>query len=514
MGACVVNTALWKHQVEALEVLRKSVGQGVRRIVLSAPTGSGKTLLAAAIVDGAICKGNRMAFVVPSISLIDQTVEKLYEEGIRDVGVIQANHSMTDWSKPVQVCSVQTLAKRGAFPEAKVVVIDEVHALHDLHKKWLAHQDWQSVPFIGLSATPWTKGLGKHFQTLLVAATTQELIDKGHLSKFTVFACPKADISKVKVVAGDYQQDQLSGAMRAGTLTADIVKTWQDRWGKDKTLVFAVNRAHAEVLHARFEEAGVKSAYQDGETCGGDRDDIKRGFHNGTYQVVCNIGTLTTGVDWDVRCLVLARPTKSEMLFVQIIGRALRTADGKDKAIILDHSETSQEMMRKFGSLATIGYDHLDDGKPRPKADATERKKPLPKPCPSCASVQPRLARVCTECGHTLPLASGVTERNGMLVELTPETVHLIAKGRRREYTYAEKMQWLAELKGYAEEHSKSDKWVLANYRQKFAMWPPRSAVDTVQAMEPSFEITQYIRSRMIAWAKSREKAARMVAAE
>lgn len=210
----------------------------------------------------------------------------------------------------------------------------------------------------------------------------------------------------------------------------------------------------------------------------------------------------------------MARPTKSEMLLVQILGRALRTAPGKDKAIILDHSETCQEMMRKFGSLAAIGYDHLDDGKPKPKADAAERKKPLPKPCPSCGSVQPRLARVCGECGHALPLPNGVVERNGVLVELTPEMVSMAAKGRARDYTYAEKMQWLAMLKGHAEDRGKSDKWVLANYREKFGMWPPRGAVDTTSAMEPSFEVSQWIKSRMIRWAKGKEKVAKMAAAE
>src|ERR1700678_2446177 len=153
---------LWPHQERALTALKQTVAQGVKRIVLQSPTGSGKTKLAAAMVDGAIRKGNRMAFVVPAISLVDQTVEAFYAEGIRNVGVIQANHSMTDWGKPVQVCSIQTLQRRVAYPEAKVVVIDECHVLFQHHKKWMADPEWANVPFIGLSATPWTRGLGKY----------------------------------------------------------------------------------------------------------------------------------------------------------------------------------------------------------------------------------------------------------------------------------------------------------------------------------------------------------------
>ncbi|MFS6779594.1 DEAD/DEAH box helicase, partial [Staphylococcus aureus] len=133
---------------------------------------------------------------------------------------------------------------------------------------------------------------------------------------------------------------ELSNAMQKGNLTADIIRTWKERWGKNKTLCFGVDKAHAKSIQERFEHDGISCGYQDAETTSDERREIKRKFHNGEYKVVSNIQTLTTGVDWDVRCLILARPTRSEMLFVQIIGRALRTADGKEDALILDHSDT------------------------------------------------------------------------------------------------------------------------------------------------------------------------------
>ena len=166
-------TELRPYQVDALTALRQSIGGGVKRIMLAAPTGAGKTAIAASIVEGAIAKGNRMAFVVPAISLVDQTIQMFWEQDIRNVGVIQANHELTDWSKPVQVCSIQTLQSRKVFPEAQVVVIDEAHVIHKHHRAWLEHPEWQKVPFIGLSATPWAKGLGKLFDSLLIVATTK-----------------------------------------------------------------------------------------------------------------------------------------------------------------------------------------------------------------------------------------------------------------------------------------------------------------------------------------------------
>lgn len=493
-------TELYPIQTQLMENIRATVRNGVRRIVAQAPTGFGKTKCAAAIIEGALEKGNKVAFVVPAIALVDQCVESFWKEGIRDIGVLQGDHGMCDFAKPVQVCSIQTVASRKVFPEARIVIFDEVHRLYDAHRDWLAAPAFEKSLFIGLSATPWTKGLGQHFHTLLIAATTQELIDAGHLSKFKVFACPKADLSDVKVVAGDYQKTALSGAMRAGTLTADVVHTWKDRWGKDKTLVFGVDRAHAEALHHRFTEAGIRSAYQDAQTSDGDRAAIKRDFHNGALQVVCNIGTLTTGVDWDVRCLVLARPTKSEILYTQIIGRALRTAPGKDYALILDHSDTTQEL----GFVTDIHYDKLHDGKGREAREVATKSKPLPRPCPQCASLAPRLARTCPDCGYRLPLASGVTEKDGVLVELVPGRMH-VAKGGKRVYGYQEKRQFHAELLGLARDRDKSEKWVLAQYRQKFGEWPVRGWVLDEPA-DPSFEVANWVKSRMIAWAKSKRR--------
>ena len=498
-------TQLYPIQVQLMENIRATIRSGVKRLVVQASTGFGKTKCAAAILEGALEKGNKVSFVVPAIALVDQCVESFWKEGIREVGVLQGDHAMQDMSKPIQVCSIQTITSRKVFPQSRIVIFDEVHRMFDAHRDWLADPAFADAIFIGMSATPWTRGLGVLFQSLLVAATTQELIDSGHLSKFKVYACPKADVSRVKIVAGDYQKTELSGAMRGGTLTADVVATWKEKWGKDKTLVFGVDRAHAETLHMRFLDQGIRSAYQDAQTSDGDRKAIERGFHNGQLQVVCNIGTLTTGVDWDVRCLVLARPTKSEILYTQIIGRALRTAPGKDYALILDHSDTTQEL----GFVTDIHHDHLHDGKKREAREAENKSKSLPRPCPQCASLTPRLARVCQDCGFKLPLASGVTEKDGVLVELVPGQMHAQKKGAARTYTVEEKRRFHAELLWWARDRDKSPGWVLANYRQKHNEWPPRGwTLD--EPMGTSFEVASWLRSRQIAWAKGRAKAQRM----
>jgi DNA repair protein RadD len=155
-----MNRELRPHQAKAIELLRQSLGEGKRRPILQAPTGFGKTLVATAVAEGALAKQKRVIFTVPALSLVDQTVKAFWDDGIRDIGVIQGTNAMTDWSRPVQIASVQTLQRR-PIPEADVVVIDECHRWFDFYGQWMFDPAWQSQPFIGLSATPWTRGLGQ-----------------------------------------------------------------------------------------------------------------------------------------------------------------------------------------------------------------------------------------------------------------------------------------------------------------------------------------------------------------
>src|SRR5207248_9067573 len=123
-------------------------------------------------------------------------------------------------------------------------------------------------------------------------------------------------------------------AMTKVTVVADVVTTWIEKGGHRPTLCFAVDRAHAKHLQQKFLEQGIAAEYIDCHTDADARKKIRQRFNSGEVKAVCNVGCLTTGIDWDVRCIILARPTRSEMLFVQMIGRGLRTADGKKDCLI------------------------------------------------------------------------------------------------------------------------------------------------------------------------------------
>jgi superfamily II DNA or RNA helicase len=480
------------HQIDAMARLRQSIAAGKRRIMLQAPTGSGKTMIAAAVVDGALSKGKRVLFTVPALSLVNQTVEAFWEEGIREVGVIQGQHEMTNWARPVQVASVQTLARR-EIPNADVVVVDEAHRWFSFYEKWFMDPAWQAKPFIGLSATPWTRGLGKYYQELIIAATTSELIEKGFLSPFRVFAPSHPDLSEVRTVAGDYHEGDLGEVMGEQVLVADVVETWLRKGEGRSTLCFAVDRAHAKLLQEKFEAAGVSTGYIDAFTEMEERTSIRNKFHDGLIKVVCNVGCLTTGVDWDVRCIVLARPTKSEMLFVQIIGRGLRTADGKDDCLILDHSDTTL----RLGFVTEIHHDELDNGKTKAKPQL-EAKVRLPKECPQCAFLKPPRMSVCPACGFKNEVDSKIEFQDGDLVELNPSK-----KKKKSEASQSDKQEFYAQLRFIAQERSYSDGWCSHKYKEKFGVWP--SGMKEVRPLEPTPQMRSWIKSKQIAWAKSKK---------
>lgn len=308
-------------QQSAIEAARASFKRGNKRVVLQAPTGFGKTVLAANMIFGALAKGKRIAFVVDSVTLVDQTVERFFEDGIRDVGVMQADHPMTDPSKPVQICTAQTLLRREC-PDVDVVFVDECHERHEAIWRWM--EECPDLPFLGMSATPWSKGLGLKYEDLTIACTTQQLIDEGWLCPFRTYAAAHPDLTGVKTRAGEYATDELSEVMANGGLIADIVTTWQKLGEGRPTIAFCVDRAHAKKAQARFEANGIPWGYIDAFTDRLERKEIEQQLNRGEIKGVASVDCLTKGVDWSIGCLIIARPTKSKIKWVQAIGRGLR----------------------------------------------------------------------------------------------------------------------------------------------------------------------------------------------
>lgn len=313
--------------------------------MLMSPTGSGKTEVAKTIIQGSQAKGKRCWFIVDSVGLLNQTLERFYADGL-DAGAIQSNHPLTDHSKPLQVATVQSLRPRLEMmlkhrpPE--LVLIDESHVLFKVHIELIAWCRKNRVPVIGLSATPWRKGLGLIFDRLVSCVTIPELTDQGFLVPTQLYAPSVPSLKGVgKNAKGDYIEDELAQVMGDAKLVGDIVEHWKELGENRKTLVFACNIAHSKQIAEAFFAAGIMAAHIDSYMDQSEQDQIMALYKRGKIKVLVSVAMLIKGFDDPATsCLVLARPTRSLMLHYQMLGRGLRLSPqtGKVDCIIIDHA--------------------------------------------------------------------------------------------------------------------------------------------------------------------------------
>ena len=306
---------------------------------------------------------------------------------------MQAYHPMTDCSRAVQIASVQTLARR-AIPPSDLVLVDECHRQFNFVTRWLASPEMANVPVIGLSATPWSRGLGKVYDDLVVSARIRELIDLGFLSDYRVFAPSHPDLTGFEPWPGISTRASSRRRCRSRRLSPTSSRPGSGLARTDRPRLRRRSRTRPRAPQ-EFEVRRIATAYIDAFTESAERKTIFGQFSDGAMRVIVSVATLTTGIDLDVRCIVLARPTKSEMLFVQIAGRGLRTAEGKDHCLILDHSDTTLRLGFPIKSIATRSM----TAPAQVIAVRQEREEPKPKECPACNFLKPARVHKCPTCG-------------------------------------------------------------------------------------------------------------------
>jgi DNA repair protein RadD len=489
--------ALRPYQETAIDLVRGSLRAGHRRPILQLPTGGGKTRIAAEIINGALAKERRAIFVIPRQVLIEQTVAAFEREGIWNVGVIQGQHFRTNPNAPVQIAMAQTLARR-EIPAADVVIVDECHLQRQSVTEWIASPEWSAVPFIGLTATPWAKGLGKNYDDLLMPVSIQELIGEGYLCPFRIFAPPPPDLGNVRISKGDFHEGDLSEACDTKELVADIIKTWFERGEGRPTLCYGIDRKHAQHLEERFAEAGVRVEYIDCDVKMYAREEIFERFRSGETKIISNVYTLDTGLDLpNIGCIIDARPTRSRIRFVQTIGRGLRPAEGKDHLVVLDHAANH----RRLGLVTDIGCGELDKGEGGRAYDRDGRVAvPVIPLCPDCNCVLPPRARECPACGFVILAVTPFIEKDGELVELGS------GDSAGPGITTAIKRHWYAAFLWICDQKGRSRGWAFHLFVEKFKEKPPWHWRQTVIPVPPGVDQINFVRSRAIAYAKARER--------
>lgn len=496
-----VELELRPYQAAAIQSLRYGLAGGCLRQMLYGPTGCGKTALSVGLVKGARLKGKRVAFLANRIQLVEQASQTFHRYGIAH-GVIQGANSRREYENVV-VCSIQTVAKRG-LPDVDFIVIDEAHGVAGSKEYRGVIEAFAGKPVIGLSASPFAKGLGKEyeklggplFERIVVAASIQELIGEGYLVDCDIYAPGEPDMTGFKQVKNrfgelDYSDMDVGQATDKPELIGDIVQHWRRLANGTSTVVFASNIAHSKHIVEQFLGAGVAAEHID---CYDDTDErraVLKRFETGQTTVISNASLLAEG--WDApfcQTLILARPTRSLIRYIQMAGRVLRPSEGKTRALILDHSGTVKHLGFPTDDLPL----ELDNGKPK-KSSASKPKDKLPKPCPVCAFM--KTAHICPACGFAPEKQNDVQTADGELVKQE--------RGKKTKATQAEKQQFYSELLGIQAMRGYSDGRIANIFREKFGVWP--NAMQKV-ACEPSKDTKRYIQSRNIAYAKGMKHAA------
>lgn len=385
-------------QLQAHEALREGFKRGHKNQLIMAPTGAGKTYLGLRICNEAIQKGKRAVFLCDRTTLINQTSAVADRYGMYAHGIIQAKHWRRRPDELFQIASVQTIAKREFWPAMDVLVVDEAHTTY---KAWTEFAKETNATVIGLSATPFTTGLGKVFSNIVNATTMHDLTQSGVLVPMRIFSCAKPDMTGAETSGGEWTDK--AAEERELKIVGDVVNDWQKFGDNRKTIVFGATIKHCEELARQFIASGVMAAVFTSETTAKERELLLDEYRkpDSHLKVLISVEALAKGFDVpDVGCICDARPLrKSLSTAIQMWGRGLRVSPetGKKDCHLLDFSGNIIRFFEDFSDIYFNGLPELDAGD---KLDKTIRTKEEfdTKGCPRCGYLP--FHKRCMACGY------------------------------------------------------------------------------------------------------------------
>jgi superfamily II DNA or RNA helicase len=408
---------LRSYQKIDIENLRAKFLQGASRVCYAAPTGSGKTIVFVYLAHRIVENGQRVAIIVHRGELVEQTCAVLAAEGLA-FGAIAAGYAENSGAL-IQVAMAQTLVNRlDRLAGVQFAIVDEAH--HVMAATWLAIL--AAVPrarVLGVTATPERldgAGLKEVFDALVIGPAVRNLIQAEYLAPFIVYAPERlVDLKKVRTVAGDYALGDLAQRMGASFVLNDALTEYRKHLDGRSAIAFCTTIEHSRTVARFFRAGGIQAQHLDGDTPTAERRALIAQLATGELQVITNCSLIAEGLDVpSVAGVIMLRPTKSLALYLQQVGRALRPAPDKTRAVILDHS----------GNALRHGLPDLEhrwslDGRPKKKGRALVRR------CPECGAVIPISAHECPECGADLrPEPAKPATQPDPLIELDPATAH------------------------------------------------------------------------------------------
>ena len=463
ISACFPTPRPFQHA--AHDSLRAGVLDGHKNQLIVAPTGSGKTYIGLRIIHETLLKGKKAIFLCDRTTLINQTSDAADKYGLSAHGILQSSHWRMNRDAAFQIASAQTVARR-QWPDADVIVIDEAHTQL---KVWTEYIPTCRAKVIGLSATPFSPGLGKLFTNLINATTMHELTQSGVLVPMRVMSCTMTNMAGAATAGGEWSDE--AAEQRGMEIIGDVVAEWIKHSQNRKTIVFGATIKHCEELCRQFNEIGVMAAVFTSNTLPTEREFLLKEYrkHDSSLRVLVSVEALAKGFDVpDVGCVVDCRPLrKSLSTAIQMWGRGLRssTETGKADCLLLDHSGNIQRFLEDYTSIFFDGLDALDMGEKLDKTIRRDKNDFESKGCPACG-YKP-FAKRCMACGYE--------RQTQALVETIPGEMREITIGKKR---VADDSRHLWEQAcSYARAHSAPEKQRARAYylfKDMAGMEPPK----------------------------------------
>lgn len=461
-----MRVKLRDYQERGRDGLRAAYAAGRRAPLYVLPTGGGKTTVFSAIAEGASSRDTFVMILVHRKELLKQASDRLDELGVAH-GLIHPAYKMT--GEPVQVASVNTLIRRidrlrGLLARSGrkrlLIIIDEAH--HATAGMWLTVRNaFPDAYLLGVTATPIRldgKGLGVEaggvFDFMIEGPTVSELIAAGYLCKPTVYTPPsELDLSGVHRSGGDFRRSELEAATDRPAITGDAVAHYRRLCSGAPAIVFTTSVRHGEHVAEDFRRAGYQALMIDGNTDDKVRAQAVRDLGRGSLNLLVSCDLISEGFDCpNVVAAILLRATQSTGLYLQQVGRALRPAPGKERAIILDHVGNSGRM-RNGVWVPNHGLPDDDrewslDGRKkgqRKQRDEDEINVAV-RQCPQCYTAHAPLPK-CPACGHVYQFAAEMPNvADGELEEVTDEQREQAQRERRKEVAQARTAQQIHEV--------------------------------------------------------------------
>jgi len=486
-------------QLQVLADVSAAFRAGHKRVMVSAACGFGKSEVATAMLQAVYENGKRGAFIADRRALVEQISER-FDKYELPHGILMADHARFRPSQQIQACSAQTLARRGQWPDVNLIVVDEAHILSETVKKKLAAKDCYAI---GLSATAITRGLGKYFDVVVNAPPTNRLIEQGLLVPFRVLEGVAPDMTHVAFdKTGEWEKAEAE--KKCLEVIGDVVSEYLANGGGKQFIGFAQSITHAKELQRKFLEAGINVATYTADDKPEDRSDIVQEFKRPGSNIrgIFSVEALTRGFDCPhVEVLIMARPLrKAAHVFIQMLGRVLRSCEGKTQALVLDHSMNTRRFYTVWNEVFEHGVTELDDGSKKPK-QAAEKKEVKPMLCPKCRTLHKPMPH-CPNCGHEYERKAAIQHIPGTLKEL-------IAGGHQRELTrdlFPMVAHYVINTRGREGEAAR--RMAQALFRDITGDFA-RASWENVKPVAPTPEVINRIRAVQIRFAKDKQAAER-----